>query len=169
VVVANLSARVSSIGDNRLGGWHSYRASKSALNMLTKNVAIEFARKQHPVTCILLHPGTVSTELSLPFQKNGAPENVPLRKMRKKIRETASGTGVRGCMFRGRVRLRGRLQPKLAEQAYYLHRRHHHHHHHLVPILNEKCVVFCQRVHPTLKEDVVFLHKDVEFSLTIYQ
>ncbi|XVF23041.1 hypothetical protein REPUB_Repub13aG0003700 [Reevesia pubescens] len=63
-VVANLSARVGSIGDNRLGGWHSYRASKAALNQL------EFARKKDPVACILLHPGTVDTDLSRPFQRN---------------------------------------------------------------------------------------------------
>ncbi|KAI9197567.1 hypothetical protein LWI28_000783 [Acer negundo] len=59
-VVANLSARVGSIGDNRLGGWHSYRSSKAALNQLTKNVSVEFARKKDPVI-ILLHPGTVDT------------------------------------------------------------------------------------------------------------
>ncbi|KAK9070894.1 hypothetical protein SSX86_009462 [Deinandra increscens subsp. villosa] len=69
-VVANISARVGSIGDNRLGGWHSYRASKSALNQLTKCVAVELARKKDPVICILLHPGTVDTDLSRPFQKN---------------------------------------------------------------------------------------------------
>ncbi|CAI9287340.1 unnamed protein product [Lactuca saligna] len=69
-VVANISARVGSIGDNRLGGWHSYRASKSALNQLTKCIAVEFARKKDPIICILLHPGTVDTDLSKPFQKN---------------------------------------------------------------------------------------------------
>ena len=69
-VVANLSARVSSVGDNALGGWHSYRASKTALNQLTKNCAIEFARKRHPITFLLLHPGTVDTDLSEPFKKN---------------------------------------------------------------------------------------------------
>ncbi|XP_008445830.1 uncharacterized protein LOC103488731 isoform X1 [Cucumis melo] len=69
-VVANISARVGSIGDNRLGGWHSYRASKTALNQLTKNVSVEFARKKDPIICILLHPGTVDTDLSRPFQRN---------------------------------------------------------------------------------------------------
>ncbi|KAI3774334.1 hypothetical protein L1987_48886 [Smallanthus sonchifolius] len=69
-VVANISARVGSIGDNRLGGWHSYRASKAALNQLTKCVAVELARKKDPIICILLHPGTVDTDLSRPFQKN---------------------------------------------------------------------------------------------------
>mmetsp|Transcript_2638 Transcript_2638/g.8917 ORF Transcript_2638/g.8917 Transcript_2638/m.8917 type:complete len:308 (-) Transcript_2638:740-1663(-) len=69
-VVANVSARVSSIGDNGTGGWHSYRASKTALNQLSKNVAIEMSRKKHPAICILLHPGTTATDLSQPFQKN---------------------------------------------------------------------------------------------------
>ncbi|KAG6642542.1 C-factor [Carya illinoinensis] len=69
-VVANLSARVGSIGDNRLGGWHSYRSSKTALNQLTKTVSVEFARRKDPIICILLHPGTVDTDLSKPFQRN---------------------------------------------------------------------------------------------------
>ncbi|XP_028082470.1 uncharacterized protein LOC114283798 [Camellia sinensis] len=69
-VVANLSARVGSIGDNRLGGWHSYRSSKAALNQLTKTVSVEFARKKDPIICLLLHPGTVDTDLSRPFQRN---------------------------------------------------------------------------------------------------
>ncbi|KAK9121985.1 hypothetical protein Syun_019602 [Stephania yunnanensis] len=69
-VVANLSARVGSIGDNRLGGWHSYRSSKTALNQLTKTISLEFARKKDPILCILLHPGTVDTDLSRPFQRN---------------------------------------------------------------------------------------------------
>lgn len=72
-VFAALSARVGSIGDNRLGGWHSYRASKAALNMMHKNFAIEMART-HPLTVIAgLHPGTVATDLSAPFQKGVAP------------------------------------------------------------------------------------------------
>ncbi|XP_078438424.1 NAD(P)-binding Rossmann-fold superfamily protein isoform X1 [Wolffia australiana] len=69
-VIANLSARVSSIGDNGLGGWHSYRASKTALNQLTKNAALEFARRKEPIICLLLHPGTVDTDLSKPFQRS---------------------------------------------------------------------------------------------------
>lgn len=69
-VFAALSARVGSIGDNRLGGWHSYRASKAALNMLLKNFAIELARS-HPLAIVAgLHPGTVATGLSAPFQRN---------------------------------------------------------------------------------------------------
>ncbi|CAI0546051.1 unnamed protein product [Linum tenue] len=85
-VVASLSARVGSIGDNKLGGWHSYRSSKSALNQcmapllklpraircvsLSKNASVEFGRKKDPIVCLVLHPGTVDTDLSRPFQKN---------------------------------------------------------------------------------------------------
>lgn len=73
VTFAALSARVGSISDNRLGGWHSYRASKAALNMLLKNFAIEMART-HPESVIVgLHPGTVDSALSAPFQ-SGLPE-----------------------------------------------------------------------------------------------
>ncbi|MFN3777566.1 MULTISPECIES: SDR family NAD(P)-dependent oxidoreductase [Brevundimonas] len=68
-VFAALSARVGSIGDNRLGGWHAYRASKAALNMILRNLAIETART-HPLAVVAgLHPGTVDTGLSAPFQK----------------------------------------------------------------------------------------------------
>ncbi|MBU7578889.1 MAG: SDR family NAD(P)-dependent oxidoreductase [Porphyrobacter sp.] len=70
---AALSARVGSISDNRLGGWHSYRASKAALNMLLRNFALEMART-HPDSVIVgLHPGTVDSALSAPFQ-TGLPE-----------------------------------------------------------------------------------------------
>ena len=65
-----LSARVGSITDNRLGGWHSYRASKSALNMLIKTFSIELARRNPKAVCAALHPGTVDTQLSKPFQRN---------------------------------------------------------------------------------------------------
>lgn len=67
---AALSARVGSIGDNRIGGWHSYRASKAALNMLIRNFAIEMARTHKQACLVGLHPGTVDTPLSQPFQKN---------------------------------------------------------------------------------------------------
>lgn len=68
-VIANLSARVGSIGDNSMGGWYAYRASKTALNQLTKTMSVEFGRRKQLVSCILLHPGTVDTDLSAPFQK----------------------------------------------------------------------------------------------------
>ncbi|WP_116085848.1 SDR family NAD(P)-dependent oxidoreductase [Tropicimonas sp. IMCC34011] len=58
---AALSARVGSIGDNRIGGWHSYRASKAALNMLMHGAAIELARTHRQATLLCLHPGTVET------------------------------------------------------------------------------------------------------------
>ena len=67
---AALSARVGSISDNRLGGWYSYRASKAALNQLVRTFAIELARKKPDAFCVALHPGTVDTGLSKPFQRN---------------------------------------------------------------------------------------------------
>ena len=72
-VLALLSARVGSISDNRLGGWHSYRASKAALNMLIRGLSIEVARRAERAVVVGLHPGTVDTPLSAPFQR-GVPE-----------------------------------------------------------------------------------------------
>ena len=72
-VLASISARVGSISNNSLGGWHSYRASKAALNMLTVNVSLEFARKKSGVAAIVLHPGTCETDLSLPFRRGVPP------------------------------------------------------------------------------------------------
>lgn len=67
-VFASLSARVGSIGDNQLGGWYAYRASKAAQNQLLRTLAVEW-RRTHPLAaCLLLHPGTVDTPLSQPFQ-----------------------------------------------------------------------------------------------------
>jgi NAD(P)-dependent dehydrogenase (short-subunit alcohol dehydrogenase family) len=70
-VAAFLSARVGSVGDNRLGGWYSYRASKAALNQLVRTASIELARRNREAVCIALHPGTVDTPLSQPFAKTG--------------------------------------------------------------------------------------------------
>jgi NAD(P)-dependent dehydrogenase (short-subunit alcohol dehydrogenase family) len=67
-VFAAVSARVGSIGDNRLGGWASYRASKAALNMLLRTFSIEHTRTHPEGICVALHPGTVDTALSRPFQ-----------------------------------------------------------------------------------------------------
>lgn len=67
-VLAALSARVGSIADNRLGGWHSYRASKAALNQLLHTMAIEQARRWPDQIVLALHPGTVDSGLSKPFQ-----------------------------------------------------------------------------------------------------
>lgn len=75
-VFAALSARVGSIEDNRLGGWYAYRASKAALNMLLKTLAIELTRRAPEALCIGLHPGTVDTPLSKPFQANVASEKL---------------------------------------------------------------------------------------------
>jgi NAD(P)-dependent dehydrogenase (short-subunit alcohol dehydrogenase family) len=72
-VFAALSARVGSISDNRLGGWASYRASKAALNMLLRTAAIEHQRRRPESIVVALHPGTVDTRLSAPFQR-GVPE-----------------------------------------------------------------------------------------------
>lgn len=69
-IFAALSARVSSIEDNQLGGWYSYRASKTALNMILKNIAIETSRTKKDAIILGLHPGTVDTNLSKPFQNN---------------------------------------------------------------------------------------------------
>ncbi len=66
--VAVLSARVGSIGDNRLGGWYGYRASKAALNMLLRSAAVELARRAPGVALLAFHPGTTDTALSKPFQ-----------------------------------------------------------------------------------------------------
>lgn len=68
-IVAFLSARVGSIGDNHLGGWMSYRASKAALNQIVKTAAIELARTHQQCVVIAIHPGTVSTPLSQPFSR----------------------------------------------------------------------------------------------------
>jgi len=67
-VFASLSARVGSIGDNRLGGWYAYRAAKAAQNQLLRTLAIEWRRSHPHLACVLLHPGTVDTPLSRPFQ-----------------------------------------------------------------------------------------------------
>ena len=69
-VLASLSAKVGSIGDNRLGGWISYRSAKAALNQIIRTTSIEIART-HPLACVVaLHPGTVQTRLSEKWQGN---------------------------------------------------------------------------------------------------
>lgn len=72
--VAVLSARIGSLGDNGLGGWHSYRASKAALNMMLKCAAIELKRTNPQAKFLAFHPGTTDTALSKPFQR-GVPED----------------------------------------------------------------------------------------------
>ena len=73
---AVLSARVGSISDNYLGGWYSYRAAKAALNMLIKNAAIEISRSNRNAVVVALHPGTVDSKLSRPFQANVSKEKI---------------------------------------------------------------------------------------------
>jgi NAD(P)-dependent dehydrogenase (short-subunit alcohol dehydrogenase family) len=73
-VFAALSARVGSIGDNRLGGWYGYRASKAALNQILRGLAIEQARARTEGIVVALHPGTVATGLSAPFSRRAPAE-----------------------------------------------------------------------------------------------
>lgn len=67
---AAIGARVGSVSDNRLGGWYGYRASKAALHMMIRNIAIEWGRRNDRAIAVALHPGTVDTPLSAPFQAN---------------------------------------------------------------------------------------------------
>jgi NAD(P)-dependent dehydrogenase (short-subunit alcohol dehydrogenase family) len=76
LVFASLSARVGSIGDNALGGWYAYRASKSAQNQLIRTLAVEMKRLNPAAACVLLHPGTVDTPLSSPFSANVDPDKL---------------------------------------------------------------------------------------------
>jgi NAD(P)-dependent dehydrogenase (short-subunit alcohol dehydrogenase family) len=69
-VFASISAKIGSIGDNQLGGWYGYRASKAALNMFMRTAAIEYGRSSPKTLVVTLHPGTTDTRLSRPFQKN---------------------------------------------------------------------------------------------------
>jgi NAD(P)-dependent dehydrogenase (short-subunit alcohol dehydrogenase family) len=75
-IFATISAKVGSIGDNQLGGWYGYRASKAALNMFMRTTAIEYGRKSPNTIIALLHPGTTDTRLSQPFQRNVPPEKL---------------------------------------------------------------------------------------------
>ena len=81
-VFATLSARVGSIGDNRLGGWYGYRASKAALNQLVRTAAVELARRSPDALCVALHPGTVATRLSAPFAANASDVRAPAQASR---------------------------------------------------------------------------------------
>ena len=76
-VFAALSARVGSIGDNRLGGWYGYRAAKAALNQLLRSAAVELKRSRPEALCIALHPGTVDTSLTRGFTKHGLEVQTP--------------------------------------------------------------------------------------------
>ena len=82
-----LSAKVGSIGDNRLGGWYAYRASKAALNMLVKTASIELKRTAPWAIVIAMHPGTVNSKLSKPFggEVKGRLANVACQEMLQTI------------------------------------------------------------------------------------
>ena len=75
-IFASISARVGSIADNRLGGWYSYRASKTAHNMFVKTLSIEAWRKHPELAILSLHPGTVDTALSGPFTSRYDPNKL---------------------------------------------------------------------------------------------
>lgn len=68
-VLAVITARVGSISDNRLGGWYGYRAAKAAANQFVRTAAVELAARRKDAICVALHPGTVATPLSAPFQR----------------------------------------------------------------------------------------------------
>lgn len=93
-VFASLSACVGSIGDNRLGGWYAYRASKAAQNQLLRTLSIEWKRIRPLSTVLLLHPGTVDTDLSRPFQANVAADALftPTRAARQLLDIIAAAT-----------------------------------------------------------------------------
>ncbi|TDT44379.1 NAD(P)-dependent dehydrogenase (short-subunit alcohol dehydrogenase family) [Halospina denitrificans] len=69
-LIAAISAKVGSIGDNEFGGWYAYRCSKAALNMAVRTLAIETRRRLKPATVVALHPGTTETNLTAPFQQS---------------------------------------------------------------------------------------------------
>ena len=75
-VFASISAKLASIGDNEIGGWYGYRASKTALNMFMRTAAIEYGRSCPKTLIVTLHPGTTDTRLSRPFQRNVPPEKL---------------------------------------------------------------------------------------------
>jgi NAD(P)-dependent dehydrogenase (short-subunit alcohol dehydrogenase family) len=75
-VFGSLSARVGSIGDNRLGGWYAYRSAKAAQNQFVHTAAVEMARKHRGLVCVTLHPGTVDTDLSRPFHSGVKPDKL---------------------------------------------------------------------------------------------
>ncbi len=75
-VLAVLTARVGSIADNHLGGWYGYRASKAAANQMVRTAAVELAARRREAICVALHPGTVDTALSAPFQRGVAPQKL---------------------------------------------------------------------------------------------
>ena len=93
---AALSARVGSVGDNALGGWHSYRAAKAALNQLIHTAAIEIARSHPQAIVVCLHPGTVATRFTARYQASHPtipPEEAALRLLATLAALTPAQTG----------------------------------------------------------------------------
>lgn len=98
-VFATLSARVGSIGDNRLGGWYAYRASKAALNQLVRTAAVELRRRAPNAVCLALHPGTVDTPLSAPFARTGLDVRPPAQAAAELLRVLAAVTPAHSGTF----------------------------------------------------------------------
>jgi NAD(P)-dependent dehydrogenase (short-subunit alcohol dehydrogenase family) len=99
---AALSAMVGSIGDNRLGGWYGYRASKAALNQFIRTLAIECRVKYPQATILAIHPGTTDTDLSRPFQRNVRPGHLysPATTAARILQGIGSAEGTRsGCFL----------------------------------------------------------------------
>lgn len=95
-IFASISAKVGSIGDNRLGGWYGYRASKAALNMFLKTTAIEYSRRCPKTIVVALHPGTTDTQLSKPFQQNVPAEKLfPVEHTVKLLSQVISGLSLK--------------------------------------------------------------------------
>ncbi|NCJ06395.1 SDR family NAD(P)-dependent oxidoreductase [Synechococcales cyanobacterium C] len=91
-ILASISAKVGSIGDNHLGGWYGYRASKAALNMFMRTVALEYRRKSPQTLVVTLHPGTTDTALSQPFQRQVPPEKLfPVRRTAQQLLQVLAG------------------------------------------------------------------------------
>lgn len=90
-VFAALSARVGSIGDNRLGGWYSYRAAKAALNQMIHTAAIEVGRTHKDAICVCLHPGTVATDFTAKYA--GRHKTVPPEEAAQNLLAVIEGLG----------------------------------------------------------------------------
>ncbi|MEY8837810.1 SDR family NAD(P)-dependent oxidoreductase [Cribrihabitans sp. XS_ASV171] len=90
-VFAVLSARVGSIGDNRIGGWISYRAAKAAMNQIVHTAAIELARTHKQAACVALHPGTVATEFTRKYL--GRHPSVPPEEAAENLLRVIEGLG----------------------------------------------------------------------------
>ena len=90
-VVGVLSARVGSIGDNQIGGWYSYRASKAALNQIVHGAAIELGRTHKQAVCVALHPGTVETPFTADYA--GRHKTVPASEAAANLLDVLAGLG----------------------------------------------------------------------------